>query len=209
MDKNSASQLELFGETKGFSQRKSHSYGPKNSFFTSIWSYEKTVLSVIALFAVSVVAFSLGVEHGKRITLAKLTPRFDISAKAKTPDATLVAAQALPKEPATETIAVPEPVNQQTTAATVIALPPLPQIKQNSSVSLAAGSYTIQLASFKTKENAQKAARSLKKRGLSPVILSKGSYTILCVGNFNNKTAAQSKVTEFKKNYQSCYVRRL
>lgn len=208
MEKNNASQLELFGETKVFGQKKSIHPGPKSSFFTSIWNYEKTVLSAIAVITASVIAFCLGVEHGKRMTLAKMTPRFDISAKVKTPDAALLATQALPRQAATEPVAAPnDPPKAQ--AAVVVAQAPVAQVKQASALSLSTGNYTIQLASYKTKENAQKAARSLKKKGLAPVILSKGSYTILCVGSFTNKTAAQSKITDFKKNYQSCYVRRL
>jgi cell division septation protein DedD len=208
MEKSNASQLELFTESKNFGQKKTAASGPKSSFFTSIWNYEKVVISVIVVIAASVIAFCLGVEHGKRITLAKTNPRFDISAKARTPDAALIASQPVPKQPAAAApVALPDVVKQQAAAPVVVTL--APETRQNSAVSLSTGSYTIQLASYKTKENAQKAARSIKKKGLSPVILSKGSYTILCVGNFTNKNAAQSRVTEFKKNYQSCYVRRL
>jgi hypothetical protein len=70
-------------------------------------------------------------------------------------------------------------------------------------------SYTIQLASYKTKSLAQREAQSLKKNGLSPLVLLKGGYTILCVGNFSNKEAAQPLLSQFKKRYQDCYIRRL
>lgn len=208
MERTHTSQLELFTESKSFSQKKATGSGAKSSFFTSIWNYEKAVLSVIAVIATSIIAFCLGIEHGKRITLAKTNARFDISAKVKTPDAALISTQSIPKQPITVEPAAPLEANKPQAAATVV-VALLPEARQNSTVSLFTGSYTIQLASYKTKENAQKAARLLKKRGLAPVVLSKGSYTILCVGNFTNKNAAQSKITEFKKSYQSCYIRRL
>ena len=69
--------------------------------------------------------------------------------------------------------------------------------------------YTIQLASYKTKTYAQKEARVLKGKGLLPLILSKGDYIILCVGHFSKKETAQPLLSELKKRYQGCYVRRL
>ena len=44
--------------------------------------------------------------------------------------------------------------------------------------------YTIQLASYKSKSFAQKEAELLKKKGFVPLVIPKGSYTILCVGKF-------------------------
>ncbi len=69
--------------------------------------------------------------------------------------------------------------------------------------------YIIQLASYKTRTYAQKEVELLKKRGLSPLVLSKGSYTVLCVGNLSNRETAQSLLSELKKRYKDCYIRRL
>ena len=69
--------------------------------------------------------------------------------------------------------------------------------------------YTIQLASYQSRKYADRAAEKLKKRGLSPLILSKGEYIVLCVGNFSDKKTAYSLLAEFKKQYRDCFVRRL
>lgn len=69
--------------------------------------------------------------------------------------------------------------------------------------------YTIQVASYKTKSYAQKEAALLKKKGLSALVLSKGAYSILCVGNFSDKQAAKTVLGELKKKYVDCYIRRL
>ena len=69
--------------------------------------------------------------------------------------------------------------------------------------------FIIQLASYKSKSFAQKELELLKKKGFSPLILSKGSYLVLCLGNFPNKEAAKSLLLELKKRYRDCYIRRL
>ena len=69
--------------------------------------------------------------------------------------------------------------------------------------------YTIQIASYQTKTYAQKEAESLKKRGFASLVLPKGTYTIVCVGNFANEKTARPLLSELKKRYQDCFVRRL
>ena len=69
--------------------------------------------------------------------------------------------------------------------------------------------YIIQLASYKTKTYAKREAELLKKNGLSPLILNKGNYTVLYVGNFPSRKTAQSLLSELKKRYKDCYIRRL
>lgn len=69
--------------------------------------------------------------------------------------------------------------------------------------------YIIQLASYKTRTYAEREAELLRKKGLSPLILNKGSYAVLYVGNFPSRKTAQSLLSELKKRYNDCYVRRL
>lgn len=69
--------------------------------------------------------------------------------------------------------------------------------------------YIIRLASYKTKTYAQREVELLKKRGLSPLVLSKGGYIVLCVGNISNKQTARSLLSELRKRYRDCYITRL
>ncbi len=71
------------------------------------------------------------------------------------------------------------------------------------------GNYTIQLASYKSKALAQKEAQDLKRKGLTPALFSKGSYTVLCVGSFSTKQEALNSLSELRRRYVGCYVRRL
>ena len=69
--------------------------------------------------------------------------------------------------------------------------------------------YTIQVASFSNRINAQKEVESLRRKGLSPLMLSKGKFSIVCVGNFTKREEAESLLPKLKKQYQDCRVRRL
>jgi len=71
--------------------------------------------------------------------------------------------------------------------------------------------YTIQVASYQTKDLAWKEAGLLKKKGLSALVLAKGKYTILCIGNFSSQNAAKSFLSEIEKQkrYKGSFIRRL
>ena len=69
--------------------------------------------------------------------------------------------------------------------------------------------YTIQLASYKKESSAKKEAEALKKKGFLPLVLNKGEYTIVCVGNFKYKNNASPLLPELRKRYQDCFVSRL
>ena len=69
--------------------------------------------------------------------------------------------------------------------------------------------YTIQLASYQNKAFAQRQAGILKKKGLTTLVISKGSYTILCVGSFHNQETAKPLLSQLRKKYQDSFIRRL
>ena len=182
MDKMSASQLELFSQDSNHTSRSGSD--AKWSFFTFMRTYEKVLLFVIAFAATGIISFSLGVEKGKR--MAKSTPgEFrDYAARTQAP---------LPAQPSAipldiEKEAVSQPTNKEK------------DLLQN---------YTIQVGSYQTKDQAQKEAQRLKKRGLFTTVVSKGKYLIVCVGNFPNKTKAQTTLVQLKKQYRDCFIRRL
>jgi len=83
------------------------------------------------------------------------------------------------------------------------------KINAATTVNPAAGSYTIQVGTYRTKILAEKEAESLKKKGMPSWIVSQGTYTILLVGNFFDKVKAQVYLSELKKQYRDCFIRRL
>lgn len=194
MDKKGHTQLELFSSGKSASSLTSHT---RHSFLGFIWNYEKAILIIVGFIITAMISFALGVEKGKQITTLKpKASPFMASGEDKVNQASKP--QALPAE------VKPEPQ-----------LKPAPTIKEEAVVAPAvlakdaAGSYTIQVASFKQESSAQQEINTLKKKGLVASMLSKGKYLIVCVGNFMQKDEAKRLLSELKKRYQDCFIRRL
>ncbi|MDD5108979.1 MAG: SPOR domain-containing protein [Candidatus Omnitrophica bacterium] len=69
--------------------------------------------------------------------------------------------------------------------------------------------YTIQVAAFKNRALALSHAQFLTKEVMAPMVFTKGSYVILCVGKFSNQESAQPLLTQLQKTYAGCRIRRL
>ncbi|MDD5166419.1 MAG: SPOR domain-containing protein [Candidatus Omnitrophica bacterium] len=194
MENENHSQLELFSQSGGYGSIKAQ--GQRYSFFGQIRNYEKKILLVIAFVITAIISFSLGVEKGKHAQLANTGTRIDMALKAG--------------PPAAET-----PVNKQTyqqpsvSEINILAAAPAEKTIKQPSPLQAPGSYTIQVASFKNKSLAQQESDKLKKMGLKPLVLSRGTFAVVCVGNFPNKKIAQAAQSELKKRYGDCIIRRL
>jgi len=179
-------QLELFSESNSDSAVRGRQ--SNGSFAAYIRRYEKIILSIIAIITTCIVSFSFGVEKGKRISRQNYNSRADLAMQ------------------------VPQPqVRTQvvTTKAVTISTPKQQNEASDQKIQQLMGSFTIQLASYKSKTSAQKEVESLKRKGFIPIVLLKGSFNVLCVGNFSTKKEAQSMLSELKKRYTGCYIRRL
>jgi cell division protein FtsN len=194
MDKKGHTQLELFSRAKGTAGLMPQT---RHSFLGFIWNYEKAILIIVGFIITATVSFALGVEKGKRTATLKSRPRaFMASGEDAIKQATTplpAPAQAKP-EPQLK----PAPTPRQEVVATPAAL-----VKES------AASYTIQVASFKKEASAQREIDTLKKKGLVASILSKGKYLVVCVGSFMQKDEAKKLLSELKKRYQDCFIRRL
>jgi cell division protein FtsN len=199
MEREVPSQLELFSQVKD--------YGEKNakkgeSFFSYMRNYEKQIILLICFFITAVVSFALGIEKGKRLTALKSADtRFDTAKKI---DA-LAIEKLVKMQPATA-----RPDNARITKEiTSTRETEKPSLSEQPKASFTMGGYTIQVASYRTKGSAEKEALVLRKRGFSPLVLSKGSFSIVCVGNFTYKKEAEPLLSKLRVQYQDCYVRRL
>jgi len=195
IDSQRNSQLDLFSES---SQAASQKASFSNSFFGCVRSYEKIIILSFCFIITSIIAFSFGVEKGKRMALNNQDVRFDVANNAQTLSKNL----ALDREP------------NKTQSNALVKQTPVPVMQAAASQEKAklltkTGNYAIQLASFQSKALAQKEANSLKKRGLNTFLFSKKGYIILCVGNFSSKDSAQQMLTELKKKYRDGFIRRL
>ena len=198
MDKKGHTQLELFSQTKAAAGLIPHA---RHSFLGFIWSYEKAILIIVGFIITAMVSFALGVERGKKIITMKSRPHPFMASGEK------VTNKAANQE--SMPVIVPAPAKPEPQVQ------PLPVIKEEEPAAPAVlakeppGSYTIQVASFKQETRAQQEMDSLKKKGLVASVLTKGQYLIVCVGNFVKKDEARNLLSELKKRYQDCFIRRL
>ena len=223
-----AEQLEIFSPVNNYTQA-----APKKfqfSFLTHVRANEKIILIFIGLLIIGLVSFSFGVEHGKKISMRKtVSDNFDLAMKK--PVVVQQNYQALleapgPKEEK-QNIEKPKPlvhvkqiiitkiekpkIEKQKAEKTKVAKPKtqVAQGLQPKKEGISISAYTIQVASFKVKNEALKEVDSLKKRGFNSVVLNKGSHIIICVGNYSSKEKATSILEKLKKNYQDSFIRRL
>lgn len=198
------SQFELFPGAPGSSD---DAIKPKYLFTHLTLSLENLVVTGIVGLVILVVAFSIGVERGKRVVYRaegaaspvqttvinnrngeeiEQQPSRAISEKELLQPAQVIAQTA------------GEPTNLSATAEAI------QKVAENIS-----GKYTIQVASFRKEQHAKKEADTLKQKGYESLVLPKGDYSIVCVGTFENKDQAQSFSKKLKQQYKDFLIRRL
>ena len=185
-------------------------------------SLENLVILSIAAIMVVIFSFALGIERGKKVALAvpaaavsddmnvasgssagvgkvdKASEKTDVKDALDAPKGQVVSSQLLVKAAA---IAV--------RGTSQLAQKPQSAIKADAA-SPASGSFTLQVASYKNAQPAQREADKLKQKGFRDVyVLPKGTYVIVCVGNFQKKEDASGVKRQLKSRYQDFVVRRL
>ena len=86
---------------------------------------------------------------------------------------------------------------------------PEPLLEEKLEIKQDISRYTVQVASFKTKLYAQKEAKRLEKKGLRALVMPKGNYVIVCVGDFTEKKQARIAQNQLKDKYHDCFIREL
>jgi cell division septation protein DedD len=158
-------------------------------------SLENLVIFAIVAIMVVIFSFSIGIERGKGIAL--------VSSQTSVSDG--------------KGVAQPEKVSGKTEAKEfkadaqkikLITVAPKAVVKAKP---LQPGTgFTLQVASYKGLKSAQREADKLKQKGFDNVyVVPKGAYTIVCVGNFQNKEDASDIKRQLNNRYQGSVVRRL
>lgn len=186
MENQDHSQLELFSQANIDAREKARK---PVSFLFQVRGHEKILIGSIISIIIGVVCFSLGVEQGKRMVYQRINLRNEL---AQIPAAVKV------MPPAVNSVTV---LSQQGN----LVKPQVALVKPEEGLK----NYTIQVASFQTKVSAEKVSAQLKKKGLNTLVLSKGRFIVLCVGRFSDKETAKPVLTELKKQYRDCFIRRM
>lgn len=112
-----------------------------------------------------------------------------------------------PPEAANPPVPVPQP-----TVAKVTAPPPKPApVPPTTSAAKKAYKYTIQVASFKDKDKAEKKVEELSKKDYQAFLVSKdlrdkGTWHRVYVGKFESKSEADNYLPKVKQNYSSSFI---
>ncbi|MCQ9205550.1 MAG: SPOR domain-containing protein [Omnitrophica bacterium] len=178
-------QLYLFGFNKDSAEnRRKHKV---------IFHFDTLVLSSVVIILLLTLVFSLGVERGKRIVLAGLREVKKSPAKALD----------LPEKESQEKIKESEKnsIQFQADVGNDRIIEETDEKKQEK--------YHIQVASFRQENTAQRAAKILKEKGYSAVVLKKGAYAVIYVGSFDNKEEAKDNLEALREKYKDCILRRL
>ncbi len=217
------SQFEFFPSTANSND---HPDRPNYLYSSLIISIENLIVFSIVILMAFIFSFSIGVEKGKsfastKINLLSQPQEKSVSTEKEQPQESSVYLQdkkikTSEKVRNSKTNQRSLPVHQQSV------LPHPPQQRQQRNpvitqvmintrdlIKLPEDIYTVQVASFLREEHAQKEAMDLRKLGLPSLIVPKGSYSIVCVGQFSRKEDASLHMNNLKKKYKDCLVRRL
>ena len=207
------SQFELFPGTTGGS---SDIAKPRYLFANLTLSIENVVIIGIITLMSMVFAFSLGVEKGKKV---KNSSSVRQPLPVVTKEVVVAAALPAPEKAATLNSSVKTPtasaplaqINQTKKNSVAAGAPPANSLRVKETFSLPSSSnkpYTIQVASFKDDQYAQKEASVLKNKNLDSFVIAKGNFFIVCIGKFSKKEEANGLLSKLKRTYNDCLVRR-
>ena len=199
--KNDAVQHELFEEFEAPKRKKAAIRGilPKNYMLVNV-TYEQLVSAAIAVIMLMVFLFSLGVERGKRMITAERIIQPQRQAEAK-------------KEEPLKNAALDEQAGEAASEAKKTQVPLQPavvkEIPAGEEKKTASGElYTIQLIAHKSKKSSQEEMTRLEKKGHKPFIIVGGGYFQVCVGEYKDANEAKKDLSEFKKGFKGCFVRK-
>ena len=171
-------------------------------------SLENLVIFSIVAIMVVIFSFSLGIERGKGVAFTTVEDSVPDVRPAMTASSGSEKADKVPgKTEAKELKADTQKMKPATTASKAVA-----KAKPAAAATAKSGSgaYTLQVASYKGIKSAQREADRLKQKGFDNVyVLPKGTYTIVCVGHFQNKEDASDVKRQLNNRYQGSVVRRL
>ncbi|UCC94945.1 MAG: SPOR domain-containing protein [Candidatus Omnitrophota bacterium] len=141
------------------------------------------ILLCIVIGLLLTVAFSLGVERGRKI--ASL-------------DRVTISQESMPVEvkeetPPTQTIQPAQEKNESVGS----------QEKETPEKE----KYIIQVASYIKENRAHQEAKNLENKGYPVVVSKKGKYIVIFVGEFGNKSEAKENMKALKKRYNDCFLR--
>ncbi|MCF7870785.1 MAG: SPOR domain-containing protein [Candidatus Omnitrophica bacterium] len=151
---------------------------------------DTAILLIVVIILIFVIAFSWGMERGRRLTLGALAK--EAGSQKENAKAETLKTKKIGEEEKKE-----EEKNSKD----------LKEKRNNVITKKKHKLYRIQVASFYKLSSAKQEAKKLKDKGYSVKIGKKGKYSVVYVGNFNSKKEAEKNLKKLKKTYQDCMLR--
>ena len=152
------------------------------------------ILLGVVIILLLTIAFSLGVEKGRRSGRVAKVKKEEVAVEA-----------ALPERPAVEV----KPESKPKVEVVEVAVPA--ESRETVTSKPAGTTYVIRLATY-TKENrdlAMQEVDKLKKEGFPAGLTESGKYLILMVGEFTDRAETDRKLAILKKTYKDCYIKKV
>lgn len=205
------SQFELF---PGSPEATPHKEGSHFSFHPWTLTFENVVVASVVFLMSLIIAFAFGVEQGKGVQVAQVSGRAVLAETV--PERTQVSApQQVEGVPIMSAAVHPMGVSKTVTAEIVgedLTKEEQKEAEPEKSIDKAASLdtiHTIQVASFKQKERADREAGTLIQKKLDAFVVKKGTHYIVCVGKYNERSQANGILKNLRKTYKDCLIRSL
>lgn len=156
---------------------------------------ETLFIILIAVVLIIAVIFSLGVESGRSLEFPE-----PMAVTSATQGPVVLPIISAPVISAVENPVI-TPNKKQEPVKALTAVKPAATTSKNKP-------FTIQVASYKARNLAEKEMLTLKAKGYSSEIIKKGNYFILCVGAYAKKELAQQAMSDLSRFYKGCYIRK-
>lgn len=198
MDFKNEEQKEFFQEfkTPKNSLEKIRDKYISNKPFYFAFPVETLAFTGIAVIIIVIIFFSLGVERGRYLARSSVAVESPFKE------------EPLSKVQAQETAEKPEPkqnieVKEKKSPAEVKVSEKADTPKK------VTAKYSVQVATYKDKNTANKDLDSLKKQGYYAFILPKDNFYQICVGTYGTAAEAKAGCEKMRSRYKDCFVKKI
>lgn len=160
---------------------------PERALSVSV-AYDKLILFALGFIIVVLIIFVIGFKCGARSMLGRTTAPAAMAARVPAP---IAAAQAVVNPPARPLLPQAYAPGQQKAVKREAPKP-----------------YTIQVATYRSKEFAQEEVDKLRRKGFATNVVSSNSLYEVCAGEYSDMKEATLALNVLKKIYKDCVVRK-
>lgn len=168
----------------------------KPDFFNFSYSFTIEQIVIILIFAVmiNIISFSAGTERGRKHSVPDQKEAIAISSQPFSQEDKKIKEGSTVQELNPSASAKEEKIVKATKEESAAAKNP---------------AYTIQVATFKNRDLAEKEQQRIGKKGYSAIVVVGEKYFYVRIGEFSNKSDAEKMQSKLKQIYKDCFIKKL